>query len=489
MIVDIRPTTRLRGNGRLDVAGSLAPIVAALRDDTIDLSRLRVVCDWIQYKNNFREAIDLRAIGSTVEGAMNGAGAELAIDLRRSGEVSLERAVRELLAQRARSDKLGRVYLEPWTPATSSRIWEFNALYWRFLQVWEQATGRRYEESLPGGESDARNVRAVRELISGLFAVWDDLAVRDALPEELYIVELGVGNGNQARTWLDEFRRMDREHGREYYRRLNYLMCDYSEHVLNTARRAVAHHSTHISSFILDATKPATALGFLRSKVFLVYISNVYDNLPTEEVARIDGQDYGTEVRAYVPHADAGRLARSIGVEPEALYGFVDKLLVLGPELLPEVAPGSFPDVAGATAFWRATWDAVKLEERYVPLMGLDLHPVAPGINGEVLRPLLEADGDVRMHVSNGAVASFSDTLPLLHPYGRLQCHDLFVTDTHQYRTGFRGPGKYDGSIVNWVNGPLLQHVGSRSGFDVCYASFAHRAGTNVVTLITQVRD
>ena len=50
-------------------------------------------------------------------------------------------------------------------------------------------------------------------------------------------------------------------------------------------------------------------------------------------------------------------------------------------------------------------------------------------MTGEILRPLLEAHGDVRMHVSNGALASFADTLPLLHPFGRLQCHDLFLTD------------------------------------------------------------
>ena len=43
------------------------------------------------------------------------------------------------------------------------------------------------------------------------------------------------------------------------------------------------------------------------------------------------------------------------------------------------------------------------------------------------------------MHVSNGALASFADTLPLLHPYGRLQCHDLFVTDRDQYRPGSAG--------------------------------------------------
>ena len=36
------------------------------------------------------------------------------------------------------------------------------------------------------------------------------------------------------------------------------------------------------------------------------------------------------------------------------------------------------------------------------------------------MRPVLETHGDIRMHVSNGAVASFVDTLPLLHPHGVL---------------------------------------------------------------------
>ena len=92
-----------------------------------------------------------------------------------------------------------------------------------------------------------------------------------------------------------------------------------------------------------------------------------------------------------------------------------------------------------------------------MPLAGLDMYDIAANLSGEMLRPLLETRGDMRMHVTNGAVASFVDTLPLLHPFGRLVCHDLFVTDIEQYHTGFRGPGKYDGSVVNWVNGPLLR--------------------------------
>jgi hypothetical protein len=93
------------------------------------------------------------------------------------------------------------------------------------------------------------------------------------------------------------------------------------------------------------------------------------------------------------------------------------------------------------------------------------------------------------MHVSNGALSSFADTLPLLHPFGRLVCHDLFTTSHEEYRTGFYGPGKYDGSVVNWVNGPLLQLLASRRGYDVRFTPFKQRPGATIKTLTAQVRD
>ena len=146
-------------------------------------------------------------------------------------------------------------------------------------------------------------------MIKALFAVWDSLAERRALPEELYVVELGVGNGSQARTWLDAFRELDAEHGHRYYRRLHYLMGDYSPHVLELARAAVTDHAQHVSSLVLDAQRPMTALGFLRFKVFLVYISNVYDNLPTDEIATIGQRDHLVQTRAYLDEADAVAIA------------------------------------------------------------------------------------------------------------------------------------------------------------------------------------
>src|SRR5437879_7082674 len=140
-------------------------------------------------------------------------------------------------------------------------------------------------------------------------------------------------------------------------------------------------------------------------------------------------------------------------------------------------------------AFWRKAREGLRLEERYVPLIELDMYAVAPEVGGELVRPIVEANGDVRTHIRNGAAASFTDTLPLLHPHGVLLRHDLFVTDVHHYLNGFRGPGKYDGSVVNWVNGRLLQAIGSRRGFDVSFAPFAYRTGANVLTMTARARD
>ncbi|MDQ7904860.1 hypothetical protein RB614_10045 [Phytohabitans sp. ZYX-F-186] len=459
MLIDFRPHARLRSDKPVDLAASVAPVVSALAGSEWDLGRVRVVCDWVQYKENFRDAVDLRPILSTPEGL------EVAVDVRRAGP-----------PPRLSGDSADRVYLEDWGPGSASCVWAFNALYWNALEQWEKASGRGYEQALPGGESDARNRDAAREVIEGLFDVWETLELRAALPEELVVVELGVGNGGQAKVFLDEFRRADRARGTDYYRRLHYLMCDYSQHVLDLAGEAVAEHAGRVSSVALDATRPLTSLGFLKYKVFLVYVSNVYDNLPTDEVAQIGGRTYAVQTRAYLP-AQGARA------------DLVHRLLRLGPLLLTEVAPDRFPDLDTAVGFWREAWSALRLEERYVPLPALDEYPVTPRFSGEALRPLLESGADIRMHVSNGAVASFADSLQLLHPYGRLICHDIFVTGVEGYRGPFRGPGKYDGSVVNWVNGPLIAHVGRRCGFDVHFEPFRHRSAGNIVTMTAQVRE
>jgi hypothetical protein len=265
VLVDFRPTGKLRGSKPVDVTAALGPVVDALAEDSVDLSRVRVVCDWVQYRNSFRDVVDIRPI----------------------------------LATYGHSSTHG----SPLTPVPLAAMVTEDEM--------EVAIDvrRRYEQALPGGESDARNRDGVREIIAGLFARWDSLVERNALPDELYVVALGVSNGSQAKTWLDEFVALDSDHGADYYRRLHYLMCDYSPCVLELARTAVADHAQHVSSFVL---------GFLRYKVFLVYISNVYDNLPTDEVAQIGGHTYIVQTRAYLPRDAAAEVAQQISTLPAA---------------------------------------------------------------------------------------------------------------------------------------------------------------------------
>jgi len=438
MLIELRAgDDRLRGPKALDTGPILTSAVKSAVESQADLSRLRIVGDWLQYRQNFRNPVMLRRVEPwNIDHSREGTDTqawEIAVDLRRAKPDVVGDSITAAFAAAADADAV--VPLESWGPGTQSLIWGFNSLYWKALSLWEKATGKGYESALPGGESDARNVESARELILSLFSLWDNLAERRALPEELYVLELGVGNGNQARVFLDELRRLDRERGHgEYYRRLHYLMGDYSSHVLDLARANVAHHAENVSTLVLDALRPTETLGFLRYKAFLVYISNVYDNLPTDEIVRIGGHLFQVETRAVLSRADADTLAASVSAQPAQLPDLIARLIRLGPELLSEVLREHFPTPDAAVAFWRAAWDCVRLDERYVPLVELDTYEIAPEINGEVLRAIVEANGDLRMHISNGAAASFADTLPLLHPHGILQCHDLFVTDVHQYQ-------------------------------------------------------
>ncbi|HEV8023103.1 MAG TPA: SAM-dependent methyltransferase [Candidatus Lustribacter sp.] len=485
MLVELRPTERLRKGDGAVVQSVLGSILHAVSDESLDLDKLRIVCDWVQYKNNFRDEVEIRPIlnGSATEYRM-----EIGVDLRRASAANHD--VRAEMARAlARRNEPDRHYLEPWCRTTASMVWSFNALYWKALPLWEAVSGRPYEQALPGGESDARNAAAARDTIGRLFAMWDRLAERRALPDQLHVLEIGVGNGNQARVWLDTFLEIDRETGREYYRRLHYLMGDYSPHLLEVARAQLQHHEEHMSTIVLDATKPLNTLGFLKYKTFFIYISNVYDNLPTDEIARIDGHLFQVETRAFLGAEAAATIAAGIGAGVADLPDLIARLLRLGPELLADTEPRRFADAPAAVRFWMAVWEALGLEERYVALPPLDEYEFAPGINGEVLRPLMEANGDVRMHVSNGAAASFVDTLPLLHPHGILECHDIFVTTLDGYSGNFRGPGKYEGSVVNWVNGNVLAALGGRRGFDVVFRKFAFRSGSNITTMTAEVRE
>jgi len=459
-------------------------VYALVEEDLMDqgqFARLQVELDWIQYKSNFREAVTAtqgyKAFGQPAPIM------DVHIDTR---QVVLETLHDDLLRALSRaksgSEESSRLPLEEFQSLRSSIVWTFNRFFWRHLLAWEAATGKSYDKALPGGSSDGHNPLAVADDVAEFLDLLCALQARNQLPAEVNVLEIGVGSGSRCAQWLDLFHQLDHERGTGLYSRVCFYLGDYSLDTLNKAKPSVAKHIDQCRFIQLDAINPIKSLGYLRHKILQVHLTNVYDNLPDEEVVRRDGKLYFVQVRAYVPNAAVSSIGGKYGIPPELFRDRVYHMLESGFD--------SFGGPEHGVSFWQELWAAVRLEERLVQLEDLPEFPFPEGLDAGKLEDILQdAPTDFRFHLSSGALESFIRTLPLLHPSGYMQVFDIFVTDMAQYRTGFFGPGKLDGSLLNWVNGALLKEVAQREGYNVNFRPFKYRANTHTSILYTTRRE
>jgi hypothetical protein len=455
------------------IVEALHQLLAEGHLDPTEFANLQVELDWVQYKHNFREPV---AAWRSPERT------DMRIDTRQIAPETLRaEMVGALKAANPETRGNDRIPLEDFKPFRRSIAWDFNKLYWGYLSEWERATGKGYQEALPGGKSDGNQDEAVIDSVADFWSLLRDMEKRNQLPPEIFILEIGVGSGTRCGMFVEKFRQLDKQRGTNYYPKLRVLMGDYSLDTLDMARPAVQEH-IHLCSFLaLDALNPLKTLSFLRHKILYIHSTNMYDNLPDEEIQRRDGRLYYVHMRAYVPMADAVRLAQKFKIPPESIRGSIDKLLQIGPDFAGERACGM--------SFWMELWKAIRLEEKLVAFEDLPDLDLPQSLDVPRLEDILaKSPGDLRFHLSSGALQSFVNTIPLLHPRGYLQVQDIFVTDLNAYRMGFHGPGKLDGSIVNWVNGALLKGVAERTGYDLHFAPYRYRKDSKTSVLYTTPR-
>ena len=305
----------------------------------------------------------------------------------------------------------------------------------RRLSLWEQATGQGYESGPAGRRERRAQRRAGARADPGAVRPSGTRWPRGArCPRSSTSLELGVGNGNQAKVWLDEFRALDREHGR---RLLPPPALPDGRLLAARARagprRRSRDHAEHVSSLVLDATRPTETLGFLRYKAFLVYISNVYDNLPTDEIARIGGRIYQVEIArlpAATPTPSAGR--RASGSTPDrAARRWSRAAAARARSCWPRPHPTSFADAGRPrSTFWRRGLGGAAA--------GGALRAAGRARHSTRSRPASAASCCGRSSSPAATSACTSATAPrpasptpcrCCTRYGVLQCHDLFVTD------------------------------------------------------------
>jgi len=464
-----------------DVIGTIYKLLEEGHIDQHQFACLQIELDWIQYKQNFREVV-IATQGYNQSGDQVPL-MDVHVDTRQVVpgclRAELLRAIARTQPEHQQRDRLP---LEDFRSLRHSIVWEFNKLYWSRLKDWEQATGKGYEEALPGGVSDGHQPEAIADAVESFWNLLQELEAKNQLPPEIFLLEIGVGTGTRCGLWLTKFRDLDQSRGTNYYPKLRILLGDYSLATLDISRPAVKEHVDLCSFLVLDAVNPLKTLSFLRHKILQVHSTNVYDNLPDEEVIRRDGHLYFVQVRAYLPMAEVARLATEFDLAPDRVRPMIHRILA-----------GGFDDLgthARGVCFWQEVWKAMRLEERLVQVEDLPDFPFPDGLDASKLEDILqEAPSDFRFHLSSGALESFVNTLPLLHPRGYLQVQDIFVTDLNQYRVGFYGPGKLDGSLLNWVNGALLKEVAERAGYNVHFEPFRYRKGSRTSVLYTTRRE
>ena len=364
-----------------EAVGTLLALVEEEQVDPRLLAALRLHLDWIQYRANFREPVTVRR---TTDGpGQPPALAEIAVDLRQATADAVRDGLRQALRRiGGTAEEDARAWLDDFAPLRESIIWRFNRLFWQRLADWEAATGRGFEQALPSGRSDANHPDAVSDSVADFWTLLREIDKRGQLPAEIFALEIGVGTGTRAALWLDHFQALDEERGTGYYPRMRFLLGDYSMPTLERALAGLARHRDTVSMLAMDALNPLKTLSFLRYKILYVHLTNVYDNLPVDEVVRRDGRLHVVETRAYVPAAAAARIAGDFGARPDALRSTVERLLEVGPDVIGDRARGA--------AFWCAVWDALRLEERLRVVGGIADVPIPPGLHVEHLEGVYE---------------------------------------------------------------------------------------------------
>lgn len=472
-----------------DLRAILPALAEAAAAVDLPHARLAAVLDWVQYRRNFRAPVMVRPFGRepTQAGDLQETPlAEIAIDVRRAKDIPYSILVRDIVDRLSKAlglipDVHECIHLEGWVRPSRSVIWSYNRAYWRHLAAWDTTFGRDYAAALPGGGSDGANAEFWRAQLLTFMDTLERLDAWSELPERIHVLEFGIGDGRQAQVWLEQFRQVCTEMGHaEYLERVRYLMADYSRHSLERASQRLAAYGELVEYIELDFRNPIHGLGHLRDQVLFAHTSNLYDNLPTDELMRVGDRAYEPLVRASITPREIAELSAAHSVEQNDLVSTIQRVLRLGPE--------AFGDVERGVRFWSDAWDAVHLEEIYVEIAAPASMRVAASVELHLDELLHELPEWTRVHASTVAVESFAQTLGLLHHQGALIAQDIFVSEIGQY-AAFRGPGKVEGSVVNWLNGPAFQLVGERAGFHVSLEPFAYREGSNTVVLQARPRD
>lgn len=444
------------------------------------VERISVHFERVHYRRHYRAAVSLRRF--VLPQGVSTPRVELLVDLKQFGSTDRFRAVLRGMLERiceGGGESDGAILLEDFGGESRSACWWFNAAFWRRLKDFERATGVDYDASI-GGSTD-HNLTYVRSTARAFMDRVHSHAIEDPA---LYVLEIGVASIARAKAFLAEVKRIGELTGSDALTRTVYVLADYSQEILDRSAAELRALHPRVDAVRIDAAEPLRTMGSYAGRLLHIHLCNVFDNLPTDKVGWVDGALYHVESRLYLPDDAFNEWVMKHGLGED---GAADVRRVfsrfrgggssMAHELL-DALKSRMERLRGDPLAYVPAWmdliAGLRFEEQYVPMddFPASVPTVAPACIEGFLRRQMEGDRDLQVHVNQDALRGFVQLLELLHPEGTLEVVDLFVQRTEEYHQRYRGPAKYDGTTVNWLNGPLFRAVAEEKGFEVRFNPF-----------------
>ena len=354
-----------------DIATLLPALTEAAARVDVDHTRLAATLEWVQYRKNFRAPVMVRPFQlepRTPPTATTGRSprSRSTRGARRTWTAaSWSRSSPTACRRRSGSSPTS-------TSACTSRAGSARArascgrstaAYWRHLASWDETFQKDYAAALPGGVSDGTNPEFWGEQVEAFMDSLDRLDAWSELPDEIHVLELGVGDGEQAHVWLETFAAACRERGRDY---LEPRALPHGRLLPARPRAGEASASpptaTQVDGDRARLPQPdASAWSTCSGKVLFAHTCNLYDNLPTDEIMRVGDAAYEPLVRASITPDEI----KEISAKHDDRAGGDRRA---DPAHHPQRAGLAARPRARPCSFWADVWDAIHLEEIYVEI-------------------------------------------------------------------------------------------------------------------------
>lgn len=350
--------------------------------------------------------------------------------------------------------------------------------FWRRLDAWIKGSGGNHEvghnEDLPKSNHWFIN-RCVREFVEHLYS-------QGELPEQIILMEQGAARAELTRNFLvalennypDVFLRVHKVYIAEFSKDIldhmnlaSHLREQYSHLV-----ELVYYHPHEFPNYFYDIDDNPVVL---RGKVHFLTHNNVFDQLASRLIRKIEGQCYEETVKLYLDttNPDIAKVLKDNHWSPKQ---FVDLILKATNEGLEHLIGSDSDDKTNAYPHfdrWMAILScaggkrALQLHRKLEPIEDiLDYF----AIDDEKLKlPLSVAVKDVfsyrdncQMLINQDALDYYARSFELLTADGQTQMTNLFCEMDNPNQAHVRDVLRMDGSLITSLNANLFQSVAAR---------------------------